>query len=339
MLAQFELILSRIGAVLLALITTFSSLLGMTGGGIPEEAATEDTLCLTVAAISDTHIKDGVFGASMLTPALRDMSSEDLDTDVVLFLGDNTDNGNEANWTVFTESVMNYCTVPNKIVAIGNHDTWSDYESDHEYEEALEEYLHYSNMIMGTDHTTPYFTTQVCGYWFITLGTEGTGVGATVTDTQLNWLETQLDAAAAASRGRPVFVLMHQPMNYTHTVGDNIDGNGFEDNGQSEKLKDLLDRYENIFYLSGHMHYGLNDGTDNLPVGYSTIERVGKNITSVNLPCYSYGSYVFGGDPLIGDGMVINIYADRVEFLGRNFFMGGWLDYAQTVYLTGAVNE
>ena len=67
----------------------------------------------------------------------------------------------------------------------------------------------------------------------------------------------------------------------------------------------------------------------------ATVEKVGENVSSVNLPCYMYGSYVFGGDPLIGDGLVINVYADRVEFLGRNFVVGGWIDFTETVPLSG----
>ena len=335
MLATIETIFTKIGTVLLALITTFTSLLGLGGGGIPEEAATQDTLCLTIAAVSDTHITPAL--APMLTAGLIDMSADDLDVDVALFLGDCTDNGNVENWEAFTSSVTKYCAVKDKIVAIGNHDTWIDYDTPHEYDEALENYLTYSNAIMGTDHTTPWFTYEVEGYHFIVLATEGTGVSADISDEQSAWADEQLAAAAADSAGKPIFVLMHQPLNYTHAVGNNLDGNGFSDNEQCKKLRDTMDKYENIFYLSGHTHYGLSDGTAAYsdPAGFKTVEKVGKNITSINLPSYTKGSYVFTGDPLIGDGLIINIYADRVELLGRNYIAQGWLDsFTVTVPLT-----
>ena len=322
MLAQLESVLYRIGAFILALISTFSSLLGMRGGGIPKEAATEDTLCMTIAAISDTHVGKDAIGAAFLTPGMRDISDPSLDVDAVLFLGDNTDNGNVDNWEVFTKSVTANCKVKNKIVLLGNHDTWISYDTPHEYEDGLKNYLHYSNLIMGTNNTLPYFTRVFNGYWFICLAQEDTSVSATISDTQLNWLE------------EPIFVLLHQPMNFTHAVGDNLNNNGIND-GQSKKLQAILDRYENVFYFSGHQHYGLNDGTDQLPAGFSTVEHVGRNITSVNFPAFGRGSYFDGGDPLIGDGLIVNVYADRIEFLGRNFVAGGWLDFKETVYFTG----
>lgn len=337
MLANIEGILAKIGAFLLALVTTFTSLLGLGGGGIPEEAATQDTLCLTIAAVSDTHVVPAL--APLLTAGLLDMSADDLDVDVALFLGDCTDNGNTENWEAFTNSVTKYCAVKDKIVAIGNHDTWIDYDTPHEYGEALENYLTYSNAIMGTDHTAPWFTYEVEGYHFIVLATEGTSVSAEISDEQIAWADAQLAAAAADSAGKPIFVLMHQPLNYTHAVGDNIDGNGFSDNAMSTKLRNVMDKYENVFYLSGHQHYGLYDGSAayNYPEGFTTVEKVGKNITSINLPAYSRGSYVFGGDPLVGDGLIINIYADRVELLGRNFVAQGWLDsFTVTVPLAAA---
>ena len=331
--------LRAIASVLLGLITTFSSLLGLGGGGIPEEAATEDTLCLTIAAVSDTHINDEA-RVALLGAGLRDISSADLDTDVVLFLGDSTDNGNTENWEMFTKAVNNNCTVNHKIVVLGNHDTWLSYDSEHEYGEALGNYLKYANAIMGTSYTSAHFTYEVDGYQFIILASEETGVGADVSDAQLAWADRQLQAAAAKSAGKPIFVLMHQPMNYTHAVGDNEGSNGFNDNEASKKLRKILDKYENVIYISGHQHYGLSDGTDaySNPDGFKTVEKVGDHITSVNLPCYTYGSYAFTGDPLIGDGLIINVYADRVEFLGRNFVVGGWLDFKETVPLSG-INE
>ena len=47
---------------------------------------------------------------------------------------------------------------------------------------------------------------------------------------------------------------------------------------------------------------------------------------------------IYGGDPLAGDGLVLNIYADRVELLGRNFIAQGWLDYTATVPLKSAAD-
>jgi predicted MPP superfamily phosphohydrolase len=338
MFAKIEEYLKYIGAVLLALVTTFSSLLGINPSGIPEEAAAEDTLCLTIAAISDTHVTD-TLGAPFLATAMNDISSKDLDTDVLIVAGDCTDNGNTENWETFTSTVAK-CTVKNKIIALGNHDTWTSYDSPHEYEEALALYLQYGNAIMGTSFTAPWFTREISGYTFIVLAQESSSVACDISDEQLDWADAQLAAAAAKGPNKPIFVILHQPLNHTHAVGNNEGSNGFNDEAQSEKLQAILNKYENVFYLNGHQHYGLNEDDDFPIPGFRTVERIGENAVSVNLPSFARGSYVFGGDPLIGDGLIINVYADRVELLGRNFIMHGWLDdFSVTVPLKTAVAE
>ena len=325
--------------MLLALITTITSLLGLVPGGVPEEAATQDTLCLTVAMVSDTHVGDAAMGA-MLNAGIHDISREDVDADAVVFLGDCTDNGNEENWKTFTASIAS-CTVKEKFVVLGNHDTWTSYDTPHEYEEALANYLKYANAIMGTSYTKPYYARTVQGYPFIVMAPEDTDVSAVVSEEQLDWVDEQLAAASENCPGKPIFVLMHQPMNDTHAVGKNIDGNGFTDDATSKRLRAILNKYPNVFYFSGHQHYGLNDGSSpfEVPYGFTTVEQIEENVTSVNLPAYGRPSMIFGGDPLTGDGLIVNVYADRVEFLGRNFVMQGWLDYKASVPLSGGIAE
>ena len=114
-------------------------------------------------------------------------------------------------------------------------------------------------------------------------------------------------------------------MNFTHGVGENEDGMGISTEGASERLLAILDRYENVFYFSGHLHYGLNDGALGYPEDYATVERVGEHVISVNLPSYEYGSFVTGGNAWIGQGLVMNVYADRVELNGRNFALSNWV--------------
>ncbi len=281
-----------------------------------------DQALLSAAIVSDTHQTNEIYRYVVFDGVLDDISAN-VDPDLFICAGDCTDNGNETNWAAFADSVEKHLTVKNRIIALGNHDTWTSYDTPHDYDEAKAIYLKYSNQLMGTDNTEVYFTYELKGYHFIVMGSEGTGVGTDVSDTQLAWLDSQL--AAAASDGKPIFVIHHQPLNFTHTVGDNENGNGYEDNAQCDKCKAILDKYENVFYISGHQHYGLNTGTWSNPAGFTTIEKVGKHITSVNLPSMMYGGPVSGGDPVLGTGVVMFVYEDRVEFAGRNFVSGGWL--------------
>ena len=87
----------------------------------------------------------------------------------------------------------------------------------------------------------------------------------------------------------------------------------------------VLDRYPNVILFSGHQHYGLKTEAEGEPEGFTTVEKIGKNVTSVNLPCYEYGTFLEGGRDVLGQGIVMYVYADRVELRGRNFFLRNWV--------------
>lgn len=315
-------------AVVLAIFTSFASF-SFPGGKKPDPNA----LQLSVAAVSDTHITKELYRRAVFVPGLEDIS-KNVKPDVFLCAGDCTDNGNEENWAAFQDTLEKHLNVDRKIIAIGNHDTWTSYDTPHDYEPAKQNYLKYANAIMGTDYTQVWFTYEVKGYTFIVMGSEGTSVGAELSDAQLQWVDAEMAKAAAAAPEKPIFVINHQPLNFTHAVGDNEHNSGISTEGASEKLQAIMDKYAHVFYISGHQHYGLNDGAQNFPEGFSTVEQVGEHITSINLPSYEYGSFITGGNAFIGQGLVINVYPNRVELLGRNFAVSNWVrNFSVTVPL------
>ena len=302
------------GAVVLSVLLSFVS---FTAGGNLQPAR-EDGVLLRAALISDTHMTAELYRRAVLAPGLTDISRR-VQPDVFVLAGDCTDNGNEENWQALVDLLEKRLTVPQAILALGNHDTWVTYDTPHDYAPARKNFIRYSNAVMHDDHTEVYYACEVNGYSFFVMGSEGTSTGAEISETQLAWLENALAEAYTADPAKPLFVIDHQPMNYTHGVGDDEDGMGISTEGASERLLEILDRYENIFYFSGHLHYGLNDGALGYPEGYATVERVGEHVISVNLPSYEYGSFVTGGNAWIGQGLVMDVYADRVELNGRNF--------------------
>ena len=321
-------IIKTILAVLLSILTSFGSLsLPLLQQEPPAEAR------LTIAAISDTHITKDLYRRAVFAPGVEDIS-KNVKPDIFIVAGDCTDNGNEENWEGFKSVLDRHLRVPHSIIALGNHDTWTSYDTPHDYEPAKVNFLQYANAIMGTDYDRVYFTTEIEGYPFIVLGSEETCTGMMVSDEQLAWLDAALAQAAQTHPGKPLFVINHQPLNFTHAVGDNEHKHGIETPGASEKMRNILDSYPNVFYISGHQHYGLNTGKLDYPEGFTTVEQVGENITSVNLPSYEYGSFDTGGNAWIGQGVVFHVYDDRVEILGRNFAMHAWVrDFTVTVPL------
>ncbi|MBR5426768.1 MAG: metallophosphoesterase [Clostridia bacterium] len=314
----------KVLAYIMVVILPVTSLFGMVWGGVDKTDVKKDEVLFTAALISDTHIKNSVFRTAIFDAGLRDVS-KNVQPDLLLVAGDCTDNGNEENWEAFKKS-MDKADVANKLVTMGNHDTWTSYDTPHDYEPALQNFINYGGAIMNREIDGVNFTYDVNGYRFIVLGSDDTSTAATLSDEQLAWADEALAEAAAEFAGKPLFVVLHQPLNYTHAVGDNEHNSGINGDA-SEKLLEIMDKYENVFFFSGHQHYGLSsDAQPNLMIeGFKTIEYVSENITSINLPSYEYGSYVTGGEPHIGQGLVMYVFEDSVRFIGRNFALGGWI--------------
>ncbi len=278
---------------------------------------------LTAALISDTHVGDAFYRQLSLPPGLRDISRR-VKPDVLVLAGDCTDNGNESNWTTLQTLFQKNADVPNTILAVGNHDCWTSYDGEKVYDEAKANFLQYGGAIMGETPDDVFFLREIGGYSFLVLGSEAASTDCVMTDRQLGWLEATLAAAAEKADGKPVFVINHQPMNFTHAVGADEGGNGFDSQQTSDRLQAILDRCPNVIYISGHQHYPLAlDAADN-DVGFVTVERVGQHITSVNLPCYGYGTFLEGGTSVFGQGLVMYVFDDHVQFKGRNFFLSNW---------------
>ncbi len=329
-MSQFFVVIQRIAAFFAAILATFMNLSVGNNIIISKDADVQ----LSVALVADTHVGQEFYRQLTFPAGVKDISRH-VKPDVFLCAGDCTDNGNDANWQAFKEPIDKYLTVKERIIALGNHDTWTSYDGEREYDDAKRNFLTYANEIMDTDFDTVWFTREIGGYSFIVMGSEDDSVGATISNAQLNWVERELAEAAAKADGKPIFVINHQPLNFTHTIGENEDGNGFSSNAASDRLLRIMDQYENVFYISGHVHYGLKADPEGEPEGYTTVEKVGEHVTSVNLPCYAYGTFFTGGEDVVGQGLVMYVFKDRVEFKGRNLFLSNWITaFDVTVPLT-----
>ena len=314
-----KLVLKRAGTFLTAIFLAFTTL--SVGNNLIIKK--EPEVRLTAALISDTHVGDAFYRQLSLPPGLRDISRR-VKPDVLIVAGDCTDNGNEANWTALQKLFRKNAAVPHTILALGNHDCWTSYDEGHAYDTAKANYLQFGGAIMGEAPDEVFFAREIGGYSFLVLGSEADSVDCIMSSRQLDWLEQTLAAAAEKAQGRPVFVINHQPMNFTHAVGADEGGNGFDSQQTSDRLQAILDRCPNVIYISGHQHYPLSlDAAEN-ELGFATVERVGQHITSVNLPCYGYGTFLEGGTSVFGEGLVLYVFDDHVQFKGRNFFLSNW---------------
>ena len=294
------------------------------------KTAEEDPL-LVFAAISDVHLTDDNARANMLAMGLYDMQSSVRPLDALVFCGDNTDHGYEAQYELLRKTLADYNAAKQIVLAEGNHDTWT--ADDYGPAKAL--FLKYNREISGRDLTEAYYSVEINGYKIVCMASEYDHTDAYISDAQLAWLQREL--ADATADGKPVFVISHWPINYTHGLPGTWEGkpNEKENKGglgdQSDAVAEILSRFENVYYITGHLHAGLSNETrqklDPL-FHYTSIETEGS-LHRVNLPSYMYPAVL--GRPLNGQGFVFEVYKDKVMVRARSYSAGVWLEaYSQT---------
>lgn len=289
---------------------------------------------LTFATISDTHMNENESRLFLLKLGLSDMHNAKHPLDAFVLSGDITHHAYEEHWSMLKKGFDSYSPAENIILSIGNHDTWG---GDYGVRVGLshERFFRYSKEIANRDISKVYYSTKINGYTFIVLGSEDDGENAYISETQLAWLGSELEKAAADNL--PIFVVLHQPINLTHGLPDTWGiGEPTEFKGgigvQSAQVEALLQQYKNIFYISGHIHNSVTNAQTSLLYGYESVETYG-NITSVNLPAYSLTrSHLETGKGL---GFVFEAYDDEVVIRTRSFTNSIWIpQYTYTVPLT-----
>lgn len=329
MVAVFKTIIS----FFISFITVFSmtGFFGNTGNNAYDVKNAEDIL-LDFAAISDVHMTDEYLRRMVLESGLDDMTNAVNKPDALVIAGDMTDDGIESDYENLSKAFSGYDPAENILLALGNHDTWTD-ENDR-YELVKENFLKYSKEIADRDLTECYYSTEINGYTFIVMASEGTHVSAYISPAQLEWLRAEMDKAA--EKGLPVFVISHWPVAFTHGLPESfgeeepepMDGSFGDQNAEVEAI---LKDYENVFLISGHIHNGLVNEERSELYGYTSVESYGS-LHSINLPSFMFPTS--RGNFMNGSGYSIEVYENEVVIRARNFISGTWLpDYDVTIPL------
>lgn len=272
---------------------------------------------LTVVAWADMQVSNYlVERARYFDAACEDIAyNVDGTVDAVLMAGDIAENGLRCEYqyvadklkSARTESFMNI---------VGNHDVRLKLS----YKKTVEKFTDFSNELnknVGSDFTMDsfHYSRELNGYKFIALGTDRIEFEESYfNDEQLDWLDAEL---ASVEAGKPVFVLCHQPLKWTHGLPDTwnspIDSAGSVGE-QSDALKEILNKHSNVILITGHLHTG---------IGQYTYEKI-DNFHSVNLPSLTIDNKD-GDCNDNGIGFVMEVYSTHVLFRARNFAKGVYL--------------
>ncbi len=291
---------------------------------------------LKFVVLSDIHIwGDTSDREKKLKSALKNIRKEK--ADAFVSTGDITAHGETDQWELAVKCLKDIPPAPECVLTLGNHDLWATLPEDvtvPDYEYALGLYRKYRKAVSGVDEETPYFTQKINGYTFISIGSEADNCDGDIFDSQIEWLDRELEKAS--KDGKPVFVLSHFAMNKTHGLPKTFgDKNYTETTGgmgvNSDRINSVFQKYKNVFFFSGHSHMGVAGKETMRKKGYSSIETHG-NVTSVNLPCYMFKNH--DGLPFPGIGMRVTVYDNRLklEFKSYRYNLKFNKKYDKTVY-------
>lgn len=280
----------------------------------------DDDAKLVFAAFGDTQISNYMFDRyKSFSASMEDLHASER-MDAVIVAGDVVENGLAEEYQLVYDGLkgLENCRY---IMSAGNHDIRL-----RSYKQVVSRFTEFSNALNNNvDPVTElHFSERVNGYKFIVIGSDkATFEEAYISDEQLEWLDSEL----AAENGKPTFVICHQPLKLTHDL-PNTWGNGTNLNAgsvgdQSDAIKEILTKYDNVVFITGHLHTGFGD---------ASYEQIG-DLHMVNVPALSIDNKdgQYNGSGL---GYIVEVYDNEIIFRARNLETGKWLsDYNETITL------
>ncbi len=267
----------------------------------PDESAN-----LTAVLWGDAHVSFLLRSRSETTfAAAQDVAAAESAFDALLLVGDVTENGEPGEYEFMADCFdLMRSKIKRFLPATGNHDV-----RIRPVGVTARRFVSFCRRVGApAEKGRLYYSTAVNGYAFIVLGTvKSTFEEAALDGAELRWLERELEKA---EKGKPIFVLLHQSLKKTHGLPGIWSGPSVSkgDVGpQSDALREILNRYKNVFLLTGHIHAGF---------GPQNFDRVG-NFHSVNVPSVGVTSK-FGEYNAPGTGYLMEVFDDRVRFRARD---------------------
>lgn len=327
------LLFKAVVSVVLTFLNLFTfPIFGFYAGSDNYEVKNADEIKLNFAAISDIHMTDEFARVQVLRCGLYDMDRAHDELDALILTGDITDHGYEEQYNNVLKAFELYTPAKRILTAVGNHDTWTD--EDDAYEPAKENFIAFTKSLTGMELENCYYSTEINGYSFIFMSSESTYTDAYISDTQLEWLDSEM--SKAAEKGLPIFVVSHWPLAKSHGLPNTWEW-GEEDlpelkgsfGNQNDQVEAILKKYDDVFFISGHIHNGFsNDEEKNT---YLSVESDGT-FHSINLPSFMYMNMNSIGTFGNGCGYSIEVYENEVLVRARCFTAGVWYtDYDVTI--------
>lgn len=161
-----------------------------------------------------------------------------------------------------------------------------------------------------------WFSESVNGYKFIMLGADRAAFeGSYISPAQLEWLNNELDSEK--NSGKPVFVFNHQPLKRTNGLPVTFLGKGKwrgSVGNESNKILEIFKKYNNVIYITGHLHYCTSQ---------YTYEDCGS-FKAISVP--TIGVVNHGAFSKFTQGYILTVFDDKIVAKSRVFGEGKYVD-------------
>ena len=300
--------LSMFTSAIMALIVAFGGISAPSTDAVI--GSTSDATVMDFVVVGDPQVCNYNPEREMsFIAACDDLRNSNEELDAYVIAGDIAENGFQSEFDSIAADLVGI-NAKNFIMVAGNHDIRL-----RDYEQSKKTFLDFMNSLNAEENAQEslYYSYDVEGYKFIVLASEEARFeDAYISETQLEWLDAEVKSATKG--GKPVFVVLHYPLKDTHGLPDTWSNSLWESGSvgeQSDAIYDILNKYENVILITGHLHTGF---------GQYTYQKIG-NIYGVNVP--SVGIENKDGEyNNAGTGFYVEVEKDEVTFRARDFAQG-----------------
>lgn len=271
---------------------------------------------LTFVVFGDPQVSNYMYARQCcFYSACLDIGNMKEPLDALILAGDIAENGMQCEYDTVSRILSGISgNFTNFLACPGNHDVRL-----RPYRKQLRRFTSFVNSIDSeiASPTDSYsFSCEMNGYKFIVMGTDfSTFEGSYISKKQLMWLEREI--ASTQGTGKPVFVINHQALKRTHGLPDVWQGIGNWRGSigwQSNKVRAVFEKFDNVIFITGHLHFGTYE---------NTYQDCGK-FKSISVQTVSANNHGKTND--LSQGMVFSVYDDRVVVRARKFGAGKYYD-------------
>ncbi len=265
----------------------------------------KDNIRLSLACIADTHLVDKDALSVNLHNFFCDVLNAERNIDAALIAGDISEYGKNAEYNRFFAVSDEYKDKCKIFLTMGNHDVRFQYGKNQKIiMNKVNEYLDINT------NGKSYYSYDINGYTIIVIGTEKRVLEkAHITEEQMAFLDSELKRAT--KDGKPAFVMCHQAFAFTHGLPEVWKTGDMGE--QSHKVRAIMEKHKNVFFINGHLHGGIFEKT------FEVLNEE-NNVHSISIPGYRKENNF--GIMLSGTGCMCEVYDDKVVFVARRFLTG-----------------